>query len=114
MSMAIADSEAFLKRNFLVLLDIEDGVQPARVGSQYPDFAAEQCPDSARVHSWNGWDRENKPGKRRNFMEDSHCSIKGCLQGNQYLFYKKSFQSVAKPYINFPAVRLLADCLFGY
>jgi hypothetical protein len=30
MSMAIADSEAFLKRNFLVLLDIEDGVQPAR------------------------------------------------------------------------------------
>jgi len=26
MSMAIADSKAFLNRNFLVLLDIEDGV----------------------------------------------------------------------------------------
>jgi len=26
-----------------ILLDIEDGVQPARVGSQYPDVAAEKC-----------------------------------------------------------------------
>ncbi len=113
--MAIADSKAFLKWNFLVLLDIEDGVQPARVGSQDPDVAAEQCQIPAEfVAGRDGRAVKISRVKRRNCMEDSHCRTKGCLQGNQYLFYKKPFQSVAKGYINFPAVRLLADCLFGY
>src|ERR1700738_3801540 len=97
MSMAIADSKAFLNRNFLVLLDIEDGGQPARVGSQYPDVAAEQCQIAAEVVAGtDGRAVKISRVKRRNCMEDSHCSIKGCLQGNQYSFYKKAFSICRK------------------
>jgi hypothetical protein len=114
MSMAITDLEAFLKGNVQVLLDIEAGIQRARVGSQYPDVAAEQCQIPSEFVAGTDGPAVKVSGVNDGIaMEDSRCSIKGCLQGNHYLFYEKPFQFVAKPYINFPAVRSLGDCLFG-
>jgi hypothetical protein len=91
MSMAIADSEALLKRNSLVLLDIEDGVQPARVGSQYPEVAAEQCQISAEFVA--GTDRpavQSKPDKTTELHGGFSLQDQGLSRGKPVFILQKA------------------------